>query len=181
MKNNQVLKKQKYLVNLIDEAASTAPNHRLKTLLEEVKRDLQDNCSSRDVKNIEGDVIETREKILNNLEKTINQKSNQKKSAYQIFKSFINGVIQNEYNHLAENQEDISYMESKEEFASRCSEIQNILYNHLPEEFHTLLDELDDKTGYIACLENRYYFKQGVMAGLTNLSFLNEIENVHLY
>lgn len=181
MKNNQVLKKQKYLINLIDEAASTAPNDRLKTLLEEVRRNLQYNCPSSDVKYIEDDVMQTREKILNNLEKTINQKSNQKKSAYQMFKSVINGVIQNEYNHLVENQEDIGDMESKEELASRCSEIQNILYNHLPEEFHELLDELDDKTGYMACLENRYYFKQGVMAGLTNLSFLNEIENVHLY
>lgn len=181
MKNNQVLREQKYLVNLIDEAASTISNERLKTLLGEVKLDLQYKYPSNDAKNIKDDVMETREKILNNLEKTINQKSNQKKSAYQIFKSVINGVIQNEYNHLVENQEDISYMESKEELASRCSEIQNILYNHIPEEFRELLDELDDKTGYMACLENRYYFKQGVMAGLTNLSFLNEIENVHLY
>ncbi|WP_333861933.1 hypothetical protein [Clostridium sp.] len=186
MKNNK-----KHLLELLDEVTSTAPNNRLKTLLEEVRKDLVKNLLQVEVretndnnKSIEDDVIETREEILNNLDEVIKNKTalpHKRTSPYEIFKVIVNGTIENEYNHLMEDVEYIDDMEGREELVSRCNEIQHILYDHLLEEFHTLLDELDDKTGYLACLDNRYYFKRGVMAGLNNLKFLGVINNVHLY
>lgn len=88
-------------------------------------------------------------------------------------KHIVNDIIESKFNHIQEyNFKDMQDLEEHKRLSHRCEEIYQILALHLPEEFHDLLDEFDCTRVDIGSLESRYYFKKGIVAGLTDLKYL---------
>ena len=93
-------------------------------------------------------------------------------------KNLINNTIELECWHIQD--EDITQMDNYEEYREsldRLIELEKTLQAKLPEECHKLIEELEDLEGEIGALRERYLFKRGVVAGLTNLKYLEEIED----
>lgn len=63
-----------------------------------------------------------------------------------------------------------------EELNERSIKLYDILFEHLPKEYHYLLKELEEKTLQQLSLEIRHYFRKGVQAGITNLNYLKDAE-----
>ncbi|AZV58945.1 hypothetical protein [Clostridium sp. AWRP] len=95
-------------------------------------------------------------------------------------KTVIDGAIRNEFNYTQEgNLEGMKDINKYDQLSERCNEIQHILNEHLSKEFKGLLEEFDCKSTDLLCLEIRYYFRKGVIAGLTNLNFLKEVKDIY--
>jgi hypothetical protein len=95
----------------------------------------------------------------------------------KVLKNIVDGAIENEFQHVQDkNLKDMVGLKEYEELGARCGEIYDILKDHLPEEYHDLLSEFDDKKTYEICFEIRHYFRKGVKAGFTNLKYLEEAE-----
>lgn len=97
----------------------------------------------------------------------------------QTLKAVVDGVIKNEFNYIQSGElKDMKDINEFDQLGKKCSELQHILSDHLPTELQDLLDEFECKHTELFCLEIRYYFRKGVMAGLTNLDFLKEIKGI---
>lgn len=96
------------------------------------------------------------------------------KDQVKLFKN----IIENEYRHTRDTEvEDIrnEYVEY-EEYEKKKVRIIEKLKETLSDEEFDIVSELDDISSSMACLEQRYYFKKGVKAGIDNLNFLSEYE-----
>ncbi|APM37304.1 hypothetical protein [Clostridium kluyveri] len=93
-------------------------------------------------------------------------------------KNVVDGAIRNEFEHISEDITDIKNIDKWDQLTSERDEMYHTLRNQLPKECQNLLDEFDSKVTEMTCLEAEYYFKKGVVAGFTNLSFLKEVENI---
>lgn len=91
-------------------------------------------------------------------------------------KNIIDGTIKNEFEHI-EDAMAIKSVVEWDQLTSERNEMYNTLRNQLPKECQNLLDEFDSKATEMICLEAEYYFRKGVIAGVTNLSFLKEVED----
>jgi hypothetical protein len=94
---------------------------------------------------------------------------------YYSFKNVVRNTIDLEFHHVQEGE--FKHFDKVEEYkktAERCSEIYHILCDNLPEELHHLVEEFDCKKTDLMCDGIQYYFKKGVISGLTNLKYLEE-------
>lgn len=90
----------------------------------------------------------------------------------------IDGVVENEFRHIQEFKEK-DFADNDLEYKKK-SEMTQLLYKKLEEGMTEEQKDLLDKLYSSMILEGvslgRFYFKEGVRAGLTNLKFLDEIE-----
>lgn len=91
-----------------------------------------------------------------------------------------NNIIENEYRHVQEFKEveamdnNKNWLRSNEKYIELFNEIKEAL----PEELKCKMVELDDLMNEDRTYAERYYFKEGLLAALTNLKFLNDIDNI---
>ncbi len=93
----------------------------------------------------------------------------------EINKKIVNSVIENEFLHISEFKEHEDLKENKELVNSdnEKDKIYEKLYEVAPGH-NELIDELQSAECNYWCMIARYYFKMGVIAGTTNLSFLKD-------
>ncbi|ENZ03383.1 hypothetical protein HMPREF1092_00569 [Clostridium thermobutyricum] len=87
-------------------------------------------------------------------------------------------IIENEYRHIQNREREALNLESDDYRISQNNqdELINKLQSLLDKEGINYLDDLIMVDSDIMGILSEYYFKEGVKAGLTNLSFLNEYE-----
>lgn len=112
--------------------------------------------------------------------KKVEKKECKKVNIYDKYTKIVDGVVNNEFLHIQDTEEqhftnkDIEYKQDQ----LMTEIIRKALEKNMTEEQKDLLDEFD------LALTNKwvdlcsFYFREGVKAGLTNLSFLKEIDNV---
>lgn len=102
------------------------------------------------------------------------------KSMNQAFKNVLNKTIYRECYLASENFEDIlkrnpelaaSHEKSTVEFEKVLEKLKEVI----PEEYKDLPEKLDSLSAAIMVDEDKLMFKEGVILGLTDLKFLNEI------
>lgn len=96
-------------------------------------------------------------------------------------RKIINDIIQNEFNHIQENQEH-EYVCNNIEInikSKNTNEALNKLIEVAPEH-RELIDKFENEFADYEVALCRYYFKKGVVAGITNLKFL-ENTNITSY
>lgn len=95
-------------------------------------------------------------------------------------KVLINNIIENEYKHV-QDYNVIEAMENDKEWNEtneNMSKVFSEIYKDIPKELKSKIDELDALIGLEESYLERYYFKKGVEAALTGLSFLSDIKNI---
>lgn len=94
-------------------------------------------------------------------------------------KVLINNIIENEYKHIQDHQvEDMENNKEWNETNENMSKVFSEIYKDIPKELKSKIDELDALIGLEESYLERYYFKKGVKAALTNLKFLSEIKYI---
>lgn len=117
--------------------------------------------------------IEDANKEVSKVPKLIMGSGNSK--MYEKLKSIARNTIDLEYDHVSEDYG--VKIENKEECTKlndRCNQIYKILKGNISEDMLDLVEEFEEKKSYLMCLQNREYYKQGVISGLTRLKFLGE-------
>lgn len=112
--------------------------------------------------------------------KNKNKEDKKVKYTYAKTKSVVDGVIENEFNHIQESSE-LTFIKNDYEFNQDqliSDIIRKALEKDMTEKQKKLLDDLEGALANEWIDLCRFYFKEGVAAGLTNLSFLNEIDNI---
>lgn len=102
---------------------------------------------------------------------------------YEEMKDLINNIIENEFNHV-QTYEERNFSDTDEEQLKLEETLKKLfeeLYKNIPKEFHGLLGDFDDAVTDAWTNFCRFYFKEGVRAGLVNLNFLKSIENIGCY
>jgi hypothetical protein len=96
-------------------------------------------------------------------------------------KKLVNGVIENEFNHIQEFQEDEDICSDMqiETLSKKADDLLKKLMEIAPEH-KDLLDDFDSAAAGYWAYVCRYYFKKGVVAGTTNLKFLEDTSIMHL-
>ena len=90
-------------------------------------------------------------------------------------KKMINNVIDNEFNHISQYREfndfnsDVEISSAREKMDKLLKKITELA----PENFE-LTNSLESEFANYRTAASRYYFKEGVIAGTTNLKFLEE-------
>lgn len=93
------------------------------------------------------------------------------------------GIIESEFNNVQEFREtDFSDKDLEQKELNKVStELMDKLAITLPEETKYLLDEVEAAFINEWIKLCRFYFKEGLVAALTNLKFLNNIDSVGSY
>lgn len=96
-------------------------------------------------------------------------------------KKLINNVIENEFNHIQETQENKESLNDAEinGYYEGASDLMDKLLEVAPEH-KELIDCFDSELGNYWTALCRYYFKKGIIASATNLKFLEDVSIVHL-
>ena len=101
---------------------------------------------------------------------------------FEQVEKLINGIVENEIRHIA-NEQEVEFTNENQEYINQnknTNDIYNALKNQLTEEQQYLLNDLMNSTAIEWILLNEFYFKEGLRAGLSNLKFLNELDNSYL-
>ncbi|NFH34346.1 hypothetical protein FDC49_17970 [Clostridium sporogenes] len=98
----------------------------------------------------------------------------------ELVKYLINNIIEREYYNLLDNFSNVlnKDAELKKEYEKYINITENIfkrLYEILPEEYHEMLDKLESASSVITGLETKAMFKEGLVLGINELNYLNEI------
>ncbi|MBN3348309.1 hypothetical protein CF050_15850 [Clostridium botulinum] len=98
----------------------------------------------------------------------------------ELVKYLINNIIEREYYNLLDNFSNVlnKDAELKKEYEKYINITENIfkrLYEILPEEDHEMLDKLESASNVITGLETKAMFKEGLVLGVNELNYLNEI------
>lgn len=98
---------------------------------------------------------------------------------YKERKELFNKIIENEFVHISfwEEKEDLKEDETITMFENKIETIMNQLFQNISHKDGMLLDELESAETNFWTSIARYYFRKGVIAGLTDLNFLNIITN----
>lgn len=94
--------------------------------------------------------------------------------------NIVNGIVENEFNHVQETLE-VDFVNENFEYNQQIlitKAIREALKKDTTEEQQRLIGELEDSIlseWFELC---QFYFREGLRAGLSNLKFLNEIDNV---
>lgn len=96
---------------------------------------------------------------------------------YEDLRKLINNVIESEFRTVeGENLQglDTEVLEEYENYSNEISRLQEKIQGGLSGELKKDFLKLDDLMTEQLCIEIAYYFKKGVQAGTTNLSFLKD-------
>lgn len=102
---------------------------------------------------------------------------------YEKMKDLINNIIENEFKHV-QTYEERNFLDTDEKqlkLEETSKKLFEELYKSIPEEFHDLLNDFDEVVVGAWINLCRFYFKEGVRAGLVNLNFLKSIEDIGCY
>lgn len=102
---------------------------------------------------------------------------------YEKLCALLKEIIENEFNHIQEFKEAKFADEDEEQkvYETNTRELFDKLKVSLTKEQKNLLDDIDAAIANEWINLCRFYFKQGVLAGLTNLNYLNDIDIVGSY
>lgn len=96
---------------------------------------------------------------------------------YEDLRKLINNVIENEFRTVErENLQglDTEVLEKYENYSNEIIRLQEKIQGGLSEELKKDFYRMDSLLMDQLCIEIAYYFKKGVQAGTTNLSFLKD-------
>ncbi|WP_462392726.1 hypothetical protein [Clostridium cadaveris] len=96
---------------------------------------------------------------------------------YEEVKKLINNVIENEFRSVEEeNLKDLDteVLNAYKSYSSEIIRLQEKIQGGLSEELKKDFYRMDSLLLDQLCIEIAYYFKKGVIAGTTNLSFLKD-------
>lgn len=99
---------------------------------------------------------------------------------HKLVEDLLQNVIESEYLRVQEdNFSDINDAERKEleDTTSKMIELEQQIFLMLSKEGRELYSELESLSGTRLCIESRYMFKKGVVAGLNDLEYLKEASN----
>lgn len=97
--------------------------------------------------------------------------------------NIVNGIVENEFNHVQETleadfeNENLEY--KQQELITKV--IREALKKDTTEEQQRLIGELEDSISAKWLKLCEFYFREGLRAGLSNLKFLKEIEHIDYY
>ncbi|GEA33607.1 hypothetical protein [Clostridium diolis] len=96
-------------------------------------------------------------------------------------RKLINNIIGNEFDHISEfkEKEDFDSNDTIKELSEKVNDVLDKLNELLPDQ-QDLIGELDDLYSNYCTNACKYYFREGVAAGTTNLKFLEETKIMHL-
>ena len=97
--------------------------------------------------------------------------------------NIVNGIVENEYNHVQETLE-ADFENENFEYKQKVlmtKVIREALKKDMTEEQQRLIGELEDSVSSEWIEICKFYFREGLRAGLTNLKFLKEIEHIDYY
>ena len=112
--------------------------------------------------------------------KTMYTQKENKESPYIKNKKIVNGIIDNEIHHIQDNLE-LDFTQNNIDYnqANLMTEvIHKDLIKGMTVKQIDLLDELYSSLNNEAIELCRFYFREGLRAGLSNLKFLNEIDGI---
>ena len=102
---------------------------------------------------------------------------------YDEAKKIVDGIIESEFNNVQMFKE-ANFIDTNEEqqvLNKTSVELMNKLMETLSEEQQELLDKLDGALASEWTNLCRFYLREGIVAGLTKLKYLNEIDNIECY
>lgn len=102
---------------------------------------------------------------------------------YEKLCALLKGIIESEFNHIQEFKE-VKFTDKDEEqkvYESKTRELFDKLKVSLTKEQQNILDDFDAAVTSEFVNLCRFYFKEGIAAGLTNLNYLNDIDSVGSY
>lgn len=102
---------------------------------------------------------------------------------YEKICKLIDGVIESEFNNIQEFREkNFSDKNIEQQQLDKISsELMNKLMETLSAEQQDILDKLEAALTSAWVNLCRFYFKEGVAAGLTNLKFIDCVDNINCY
>ena len=112
--------------------------------------------------------------------KAMYNKEDEKKCPYTRDKKIVNGIIENEI-HRIQDYSELDFTKSNIDYQQAelmSGIILKALLKSMTEKQRDLLDELCSSITNEWIELCRFYFREGLRAGLTNLKFLNEIDNI---
>lgn len=89
-------------------------------------------------------------------------------------KNLINKTIDLEYRMLEEDITDLKKFENYLEVSQEFVKLESKVYKIIPAEYYDLVEKFIETGMLLSDVEKRYIFKQGVIKGLTDLSYLND-------
>lgn len=95
----------------------------------------------------------------------------------------VNGIVESEFNHISDlpesefENENIEYKQK----VLMTKVIREALEKDMTEEQQRLIGELEDSVSSEWIEICKFYFREGLRAGLSNLKFLKEIEHIDYY
>nr|DAX03733.1 MAG TPA: hypothetical protein [Bacteriophage sp.] len=98
-------------------------------------------------------------------------------------KNIVNGIAENEYNHVSETLES-DFKNENFEYKQKVlmtKVIREALKKDMTEEQQRLIGELEDSVSSEWIEICKFYFREGLRAGLSNLKFLKEIDYIDYY
>ena len=97
---------------------------------------------------------------------------------YKKMKNIVDGIVENEFRHIQESLEK-EFTDTNLDYRQNSSTTEGIykaLEKDTTEDQQRLIGDLEDSiSSEWLC---RFYFREGLRAGLENLKFLNEIDNI---
>lgn len=99
---------------------------------------------------------------------------------YKDIKKLTENIIENEFQHIQENGERNFIDTDKEqiELTGESERLFNELFDNTPKEYQKLLYDYYAAVSADWVNMCRFYFKEGVKAGMSNLEFIKEIDGV---
>lgn len=95
---------------------------------------------------------------------------------YEEIKKLIENIIENEFNHIQDYEERKFIDTDKEqmELTEESEKLLKQLFESVPKEYRSLLNDYSNAMLCEWVNMCRFYFKEGVRAGATNLEFLKD-------
>ena len=99
---------------------------------------------------------------------------------YEEARNLIGNIVENEFEHVQEYKEREFLDTDKEQIKlNKGSEkLYKQLLENVPKEYRSLLDDYIDVASYELINMCRFYFKEGIRAGVGNLNFVKEIDGI---
>ncbi len=99
---------------------------------------------------------------------------------YEEMKKLVENIIENEFNHVQDCKERKFTDTDKEqmELTEESEKLFKQLFESVPKEYRSLLNDYYSAVSCEWVNMCRFYFKEGVAAGTTNLKFLSEIDHI---
>ncbi|RXM57309.1 hypothetical protein [Clostridium tetani] len=95
----------------------------------------------------------------------------------KVLKNIVNGAIENEFDRI--NYEVFLKSSEHQDQSQKQDEAREKLFEVVPKEYHEefnkALDKYETELSIASGIEERYVFKQGVIQGLTDLKYLQEL------